>query len=176
MTPNWKYVDDTDGRYVIFDDGTILTSYYRLTCGPHIMRPFKAHNGYHRITLFVRGRQRKFFMHRLVAQAFLPRPSSLHEVNHKNGVKTDNRIENLEWVSKSENSLHAIRSGLQIVRRGTNAPGAKLTERQVLGLYSARQHGERNVSISRRTGISEKVISEIWLGKRWAWLTGRVAA
>lgn len=176
MTSQWKYVEDTDGRYVIFDDGTILTSCYRFTHGPHFMRPFKTHNGYHRITLFVRGQHRKFFMHRLVAQAFMSRPSSQHEVNHKNGVKTDNRIENLEWVSKSENSLHAIRSGLQIVKRGTDAPGAKLTEQQVIDLYLARKRGEKNVSISRRTGVNHKTVSDIWLGKRWAWLTRGVAA
>ena len=64
-------------------------------------------NGYY-IKCLQRGNTKKYVtIHRLVATAFIPNPENLEQVNHKNGVKTDNRASNLEWVSRSENSIHS---------------------------------------------------------------------
>jgi hypothetical protein len=61
---------------------------------------------------------RSFSIHRLLAEHFIPNPNNYPEVNHKNGIKTDNRLENLEWCTHSYNCKHAIDVGLHKITRG----------------------------------------------------------
>ncbi len=70
-------------------------------------------DGYLVVQLWKNSKPKKFKMHRLVAMAFIPNPENKPQVNHINGIKFDNSIENLEWVTQSENMLHAYKIGLQ---------------------------------------------------------------
>ena len=79
----------------------------------HILKPFMGTGGYLYVTLSKDGKGHPKRLHRLVAEAFCLRRTEATEVNHKNGDKTDNRANNLEWVTKSENMNHAYRNGLQ---------------------------------------------------------------
>lgn len=67
---------------------------------------FISKTGYPQITLSLNGKLRQHFIHRLVCEAFIPNPDKKLSVNHRNFIKTDNRIENLEWLTNEENSLH----------------------------------------------------------------------
>jgi hypothetical protein len=74
-----------------------------------ILTPDINWSGYARIAL----NRNKFSVHRLVASAFVVNPENKKYVNHKNGIKNDNRLENLEWVTNSENLIHAYKTGLK---------------------------------------------------------------
>lgn len=79
-------------------------------------------NGYHSIGISKNNSVKKEYVHRLVALCFIPNPENKPQVNHINGIKTDNRVDNLEWVTQSQNNKHSYDIG---IKKPTNQKGFK---------------------------------------------------
>lgn len=117
----WKPVVGYEGHYEVSNLGRVksLARMARLNYRPRplrerILRPGRASNGYDTVVLFDPGGRRSHCIHRLVAEAFIPKPSACTEVNHIDGVKANCRVENLEWCTSSYNTQHAYDTGLLI--------------------------------------------------------------
>jgi hypothetical protein len=91
-----------------------------------VIKPINHSAGYLAVCLYNNKIPKRFLVHRIVAKAFLPNPNNKLEVNHKNGDKKDNRLDNLEWVTSSENRKHAYKSGLQPINYSNK--GKKFSE------------------------------------------------
>lgn len=106
----------------------LISSYGRIfnTRTNKYMKLFMVPNGYYAVTLtFNTGQQKRFYIHRLVALAFIPNPSNKDQVNHLNGIKKDNYIENLEWCTSQENIMHAINTRMRSNLYGEKHPKNK---------------------------------------------------
>ena len=114
----WKDIEGYEGLYQISNLGNVKSLERKKIdgrlCHEKILKQAKNKCGYLSCEFCKDGVGRRFLIHRIVAQTFLPNPDGKREVNHINGIKTDNRVENLEWNTSKENQLHAYRSGLQI--------------------------------------------------------------
>lgn len=100
----WKQIDNTN--YSVSSTGLVINNKTGRLLKPAI------HNlGYLRIAM----NKKSFLVHRLVAKAFILNPENLPIVNHKDGIKTNNNVENLEWCTHSENNMHSINTGLRQV-------------------------------------------------------------
>ena len=102
-----------------------------------ILKHNKGKRGYFTIALTKLGKAKTLMVHRLFAQAFIPNPENKPFINHINGIKTDNRIDNLEWCTSSENIKHSFDNGLHISVKGENSGRSKLTEIQVIEIIKS---------------------------------------
>lgn len=122
--------------------------------------------GYYMVTLSKSNKQTPKRVHRLLAKMFIPNPENKPHVNHKNGIKTDNDLINLEWCTHLENMEHAFRTGL-VNNTGVNNGMAKLNPVSVKSIKHSLLKGESQYKISKRHGVSRSCILKIHLGTTW---------
>ena len=177
MKELWKDIDGYEGLYQVSNKGRVksldsvgsrnvpgLESY--IVKG-RVLSPSKHRHGYRLIMLRKDGHRGSFLVHRLVAKAFLQNPKSNRVVNHKDGVKDNNCVDNLEWVTNGENNQHAWNSGLRKKLYGSKSTNAKLTDSDVrhikMGLLCGIQVGE----LSDIFEVSRATIGNIRTGKTY---------
>lgn len=145
-------------KYLINESGEIFS-----LKSNRFLKPRVHSQGYLRIHVSCRDH----YVHRLVAQTFIGK-SNL-QINHKNGIKTDNRLANLEYVTCKENMEHGWENGLYS-NRGENHHLTKLTGKIVLAIYN---DGDKNFSaISRKFNVPVRTVHNIKRGISWKHLTG----
>ena len=127
----------------------------------------------YQVVLFVLPGRRRFGMsiHRAVAMAFigLP-PSPKHEINHKNSVRGDNRVENLEWVTRSQNIVHSLTRGTRRGLAGEAHPRSRLTAKDVVEIRRLARGGVSGYRLASRFGVSQQHVTKIVSGQAWSCL------
>lgn len=141
------------------------TKDYNHTGQEKILSIFKNALGYMACNLMENGKRKRKLVHRLVASAFISNPDKLKTVNHKNGVKDDNRITNLEWMTAEDNLKHSHKSGFVKYSSGEKHYAALLSSEEVFKVKALLSRGMKGRDIAKVFGVSEKYISAIKVGR-----------
>jgi hypothetical protein len=170
---SWVAIEGYEGRYCISDEGDVMSMDYKQTGLPGILKPGYL-RGYLSVELYdADGVGKRFTVHRLVAHAFIgPRPKGM-QINHKDGVKSNNAASNLEYCTGSENMKHAFVAGLQS-NKGERHSQAQLTDDGVRQIRRMLAQGLSQEKIAMNFGIYQSVVSRIKSGKAWGHVTGGV--
>jgi hypothetical protein len=172
----WKDISGYEGYYQISNNCVVKSidryvnvksGFKRLLKG-RLMRPYTGRDGYVYYLLTVNKISKHVPAHRLLAIAFIDNPENKPEVNHKDTIRTNNSIGNLEWVTARENIQHSIKTGTNTqCLPGSNNPASKLTEKQVLEIRKA--NGSHS-SIASLYHVSRRTVGFIKTKQRWAHL------
>jgi len=134
--------------------------------------------GYPCAILTINGNTKRCLIHRVLAQAFIPNPENKKTVNHKNGIKCDNNLDNLEWATYTENIKHAYDNGLRKVSElqktkykmlytGEGSHRSKLKENDISVILSMRKDGISVKDIAFKYNVNTVTIYNVINGKRW---------
>lgn len=149
-------------NYMASEDGHVYSKKRKIILKESILK-----TGYKQVSLCIDGRIFNGLVHRVVCSAFHSNDLEKKQVNHKNGIKTDNRADNLEWSTRSENQKHSIDIGLRHTRGEKNSQ-SKLNSEQVMEIFN--YTGNYRI-IAQRMGICVATICDIKTGRSWTHIT-----
>lgn len=174
MEEIWKDIEGYNGRYQVSNLGRVKSI---ITKGRYEYNPPKvsilsgtiARGGYKRVLLTKNGKKTAESVHRLVAKAFIPNPENKPQINHIDGNKLNNCVDNLEWVTHQENQAHAWDNGLKQPFRGEDHPNSKLSEdtvSRIRGMDRDTDYSHRE--IAEEFGLRRRLVTSIINKKAWA--------
>lgn len=161
----WKTVENTNGKIEVNELGEIRSL---LRGAPRVLKTQVSRKGYHKVRLTIERRKFSLTVHREVAKAFIPNPLNLPQVNHKDGDKSNNRADNLEWCTNKENARHALDHGLW----DSVVAGAKReNERRKTPIVAYKKNGEPSRILFKSVSDAERAfdsrhICDVLKGKR----------
>ena len=162
----WKDIEGYEGLYQVSDKGRVKSLARKNALGRsykgRLLKTPPRGYGYPTLALSRDGISTYFTVHRLVATAFIPNPENRPLVNHINGIKTDNRVENLEWVTYAENNQHAWNTGLRIVTDDFRKKMSEINKGELNHNYGTHlsEEARNKISESLRGRPKEKPVSE----------------
>lgn len=170
----WRYVSNTNNRYLISNKGRLLTTGYKGSKIAAIMKPAKDAKGYLRTMLLINSKFKTIKVHRIVAQTWIDNPFNKLQVNHLDFNRENNCIENLEWVTPKENTLHSYKFG-RIKKpicinyaKGSKIGTSKITEKQVIEIRNKfKPRIYTREMLANEYGLSPATIKDIILKKSW---------
>tara|TARA_Y100000296_G_scaffold84516_1_gene118023 strand:- start:732 stop:1427 length:696 start_codon:yes stop_codon:yes gene_type:complete len=151
--------------YFVDSNGSIYSKYKGGSKSGVKLKPTLDKYGYCKYGLQVRGEQLTVRGHRVVAQTFIPNPENKPQVNHINGIKTDNRVENLEWVTSKENVEH--RDAMGLTARGNRAGNVSISEDMAHAICNMLQDNYRIIDIHKELGVPRYIIGNIYRRVTW---------
>lgn len=171
----WKDVPGYKGYYQASNLGRIK-SLGRFVSGRNghprqlkttILKPRKGKRGYEIIALSKNSTRKMVPVHRIVLMSFKKNPLNKRCVNHKDGNKLNNRLNNLEWATDLENMNHAWDNNLMNPKRGSEVGNSKLNEVDVFKIKALMKTGMTQVRIAKIFNCSDNAISDINVGRTW---------
>ena len=151
-------------RYEISVDGIVRNGTTKAIKSQYI-----GYTGYYMVSASYQHKSKPLRVHRLLAEVYIPNPKNLPEINHKNGIRTDNSIDNLEWCSHAENVRHAFATGLAN-NTGEKNGQSKLKESDVVEIKWLLGGSNGNISqakIAKLFNVSRSTILGIHIGRLW---------
>ena len=146
-----------NGKYKIDDLGRVYSEF-------KIITPYDNGHGYLAVKLWKNGKCKQHYIHRLVAETFIPNPNNYPEINHIDGDKHNNVVSNLEWCNRKMNVQHSYDTGLK--PKGEKHFKHKLTENQVAEIRAARGKISQR-ELANKYGVSQTLIYSIQTNKCW---------
>lgn len=178
MEEIWKWIDGYENMYQVSNLGRVrsVDRYVYCEVSPNklqhifgkVLKQGTNHKGYPIVYLSKDGKQKTITVHRLVAKAFIENPLNLPQVNHIDGDKTNNQVDNLEWCDNSYNQIHAHKTGLFPKYEDTIGWGrpAKAVAMLDLNTGEVLRTFDTLASVKRETGINQFNVRSVCVGDR----------